>query len=562
MRSTMMDIPLTITSIMRYGTAVFGDSEVVTCTGDGTRRRTLRRDRRAAARLANALRGLGVRRRPAGRHVHVEQRRAPRGVPRDPVDGRGAAHAQHPALPRRRSSTSPTTPRTASSSSTRRCVPLLPKILPQATTVQHVIVVGATADLAPAARPPAQTCTPTRTLLAAAARLVRLARAGRALGRRDVLHERHDRQPQGRRLQPPLELPALDGGLHGQRHRAVRARTGCCRSCRCSTPTRGGCRTPRSWPARPGHAGPVPAAPSRWSGSSRRAADGRRRGPDDLERRPASTRRTHGVDLSSLRLVPCGGSAVPRGADGGVRDELGVRIVQAWGMTETSPLARGRPPAARAARARRVALPGHARAGSSAASRSASSATRRRCCRTTARRSARSRSAARGSPASYYKDDDPAKFHDGWLRTGDVGHGRPARLHHAHRPRQGRHQVRRRVDLLGRPGEPPHGPPRRRRGRRRRRARREVGERPLASVVLREGARCTADELREFLAGGCRGGSCRSGGASSTRCRRPAWASSTRRIRDAYAARRVRGHRGPLTLVPVDRFAGVTPSSR
>jgi fatty-acyl-CoA synthase len=23
--------------------------------------------------------------------------------------------------------------------------------------------------------------------------------------------------------------------------------------------------------------------------------------------------------------------------------------------------------------------------------------------------------------ASYYKDDDPAKFHDGWLRTGDVG---------------------------------------------------------------------------------------------------------------------------------------------
>ncbi len=22
---------------------------------------------------------------------------------------------------------------------------------------------------------------------------------------------------------------------------------------------------------------------------------------------------------------------------------------------------------------------------------------------------------------SYYKDDDPEKFHDGWLRTGDVG---------------------------------------------------------------------------------------------------------------------------------------------
>ena len=35
-----MDLPLTITSIMRYGTSVFGDGEVVTWTGDGTRRRT------------------------------------------------------------------------------------------------------------------------------------------------------------------------------------------------------------------------------------------------------------------------------------------------------------------------------------------------------------------------------------------------------------------------------------------------------------------------------------------------------------------------------------------
>src|SRR5260370_42172122 len=56
----MMDLPLTITSIMRYGTSVFGDGEVVTWTGDGTRRRSDAEAGRRAARLANALRGLGV----------------------------------------------------------------------------------------------------------------------------------------------------------------------------------------------------------------------------------------------------------------------------------------------------------------------------------------------------------------------------------------------------------------------------------------------------------------------------------------------------------------------
>src|SRR5260370_7448691 len=56
----MMDIPLTITSIMRYGTSVFGDREVVTWTGDGTRRRTYAEAGRRAPRLANALRPLGI----------------------------------------------------------------------------------------------------------------------------------------------------------------------------------------------------------------------------------------------------------------------------------------------------------------------------------------------------------------------------------------------------------------------------------------------------------------------------------------------------------------------
>ena len=30
MLSTMMDVPLTVTALMRYGTTVYGDSQVVT----------------------------------------------------------------------------------------------------------------------------------------------------------------------------------------------------------------------------------------------------------------------------------------------------------------------------------------------------------------------------------------------------------------------------------------------------------------------------------------------------------------------------------------------------
>jgi fatty-acyl-CoA synthase len=52
-------------------------------------------------------------------------------------------------------------------------------------------------------------------------------------------------------------------------------------------------------------------------------------------------------DLSSLRLVVCGGSAVPRPLMEALEERHGVRVLQAWGMTETSPLGSvARPPAA------------------------------------------------------------------------------------------------------------------------------------------------------------------------------------------------------------------------
>jgi fatty-acyl-CoA synthase len=46
-----------------------------------------------------------------------------------------------------------------------------------------------------------------------------------------------------------------------------------------------------------------------------------------------------GRDTSSLRAIPCGGSAVPRALSEGYRAQTGLPIMQAWGMTETSPIA-------------------------------------------------------------------------------------------------------------------------------------------------------------------------------------------------------------------------------
>ncbi|HEX2902739.1 MAG TPA: long-chain fatty acid--CoA ligase [Jatrophihabitans sp.] len=45
-----------------------------------------------------------------------------------------------------------------------------------------------------------------------------------------------------------------------------------------------------------------------------------------------------GRDLSSLRRIICGGSAVPKALSEGWRAKIGLPITQAWGMTELSPL--------------------------------------------------------------------------------------------------------------------------------------------------------------------------------------------------------------------------------
>jgi fatty-acyl-CoA synthase len=129
---------------------------------------------------------------------------------------------------------------------------------------------------------------------------------------------------------------------------------------------------------------------------------------------------THPVDLSSLRMITAGGAAVPRQLIERFRDELGIEMVQGWGMTETSPLCalgfppRGTPPAEEIewrAKTGRV-VPGveirvAAEDGSILPNDGHSVG----------------EFEARGPwiTGSYYNEPAPERFHDGWLRTGDIG---------------------------------------------------------------------------------------------------------------------------------------------
>ncbi|MFM7043957.1 MAG: long-chain fatty acid--CoA ligase [Ilumatobacteraceae bacterium] len=125
------------------------------------------------------------------------------------------------------------------------------------------------------------------------------------------------------------------------------------------------------------------------------------------------------TDMSSLRLVMCGGSAVPRGLIEAYREVFKVPLVQGWGMTETSPVcAIGHPPKERGelsetdwrVKTGRI-MPGvELRITDDAGAVQPWDG------------EALGEIEVRGSwiTGSYYHVADDEKFHDGWLRTGDV----------------------------------------------------------------------------------------------------------------------------------------------
>jgi fatty-acyl-CoA synthase len=130
------------------------------------------------------------------------------------------------------------------------------------------------------------------------------------------------------------------------------------------------------------------------------------------------------LSLDSIRKIGCGGSAVPRALQQALSERHGLEIMQAWGMTETSPVATTAdvPEGVtgedvwdhRTAQGRIIAgveLRLVDDAGTVLPWDGASVG----------------EVEVRGPwiTGSYYNPDDPdaaSKFDDGWLRTGDVGH--------------------------------------------------------------------------------------------------------------------------------------------
>ena len=345
MQSTMQDFPLNVGMIFRHGRALHGESEFVTFEGDDEPPGLVRRGRRP--------------------------RRTPRGGPAPPRHRSPAtASARSCGTPRstsRRTSRCPSMGAVLHTLNIRlfpeqlayvvnhaedqrdhrrrlaraRCSPRSP---PSSTTVERYVVVG-DGD-ASRARSAARDC----------AEFVRYDELLAAAEPAAFDWPEIDERPAAAMCYTSGTTGNPKGVVYSHRstflhsHRGIHDRiavslytsaTASSRSCRCSTPTRGACPYAALMAgADSAHARPVPAG---------RAADAHvhreerpttlGRGAHDLGRHPALRRRARHRPLVDSHRIVCGGSAVPRSLMEAFQERYGVRIVQGWGMTETSPLA-------------------------------------------------------------------------------------------------------------------------------------------------------------------------------------------------------------------------------
>ena len=207
----------------------------------------------------------------------------------------------------------------------------------------------------------------------------------------------------------------------------------------------------------------------------------------------------NGGDVSSIKTAVCGGSAVPATLIAAYRDVLGIELWQAWGMTETSPIATiAFPPKGTAPEDEMIYRSKTGRVVPGVELRLVDDSG----AEIPHDGEAVGEIEVRGPwiTASYYNADAPEKFHDGWLRTGDVGNI-DARNYVQITDRskdviksggEWISSVELETLLVGHPAVAEAA---------------VVGvhddrwaERPLALVVLKAGASATPEELREFLA--------------------------------------------------------------
>ncbi|MFY9653940.1 MAG: long-chain fatty acid--CoA ligase [Trebonia sp.] len=420
MESTMMDIPLTVTSIMRYGTTAFAGKEVVTCTGDAPpRRRTYAALGERTARLANALRSLGV---DGDQRVgtfmwnNAEHLEAYYAIPSmgavlhtlnirlspDQV-GYIATHAGDHAVIVDAS-----------------LVPLFAKVLPLADTVKHVIVSGpadaaAVRSLAESGRAvhsyeellddaPASFDWPDLDERSAAAmcytsgttglpkgvvyshRSMYLHSMGACLGNAFAMSEQD-------RILPVV--PQFHANAWGLAYAALMSGADLVMPDRYMTPAAiVGLIENEKVTVGAG-------VPTIWQGV-------------------LAHLRAVGGDISSLRTLVCGGSALPESVMRAYADEFGLVMTHAWGMTETSPLGSiAHEPAGVTGEAvweyrtsqGRLFCTIEGRLGGDDGEILPSDG------------KTAGEIEVRGPwvTGSYYRDSAPEKFHDGWLRTGDVG---------------------------------------------------------------------------------------------------------------------------------------------
>jgi fatty-acyl-CoA synthase len=418
----MMDFPLTVGTIMRHGATVHGDSEVVTWRGDGARRASYAQVGRRGAQLAGALRELGVTgdQRVAtfqwNNQEHLEAYLA--------IPAMGAVvHTLNLRLPPEQLAWIANHAEDDVVIVDGSLVALLARALPDMKTVRHVIVVGA-ADTSTLdgtgkqlhsyhellAAQPEEFVWPTRMdEHCAAAMCYTSGTTGHPKGvvyshRSAYLHSMCLCTGEVAGLTPADRIlpvvPMFHANAWGLPYAALMSGASTIMPDRFLTAASLAKIIEAEKPTLAG------AVPTIWG---------------DLLRHL----REHGGDVSSIRRVVCGGSAIPLTLIKAFSEELGIEVTQAWGMTETSPVASvATPPVGAQGEEAWRYRAGQGRLVAGVEGRIVGDGDVILACDGTSVGEIQ----VRGPwvTARYYGEADPGdsnsgRFHDGWLRTGDVG---------------------------------------------------------------------------------------------------------------------------------------------